>query len=62
MAAAWAAVLGIKARIIDKRATKIMNGHADGLQSRTLEIFDSFGFGNRIYEEANRLQEVCLWV
>lgn len=62
MAAAWAAVLGLKTRVIDKRATKIMLGHADGLQSRTLEIFNSFGFGDRIYKEANRMQEVCLWV
>lgn len=62
MAAAWAAVYGIKAKVIDKRATKILNGHADGLQSRTIEILHSFGFGDGIYKEANRLQEVCFWV
>lgn len=62
MAAAWAAVYGIKTKVVDKRATKIENGHADGLQSRTIEILHSFGFGDGIYKEANRLQEVCFWV
>ncbi|CAG9952822.1 unnamed protein product [Clonostachys rosea f. rosea IK726] len=61
MAAAWAAVYGIKTKVVDKRTTKIEKGHADGLQSRTIEILHSFGFGDGIYKEANRLQEVCFW-
>ena len=47
MAATWAARRGIHAKIIDKRGTKIVNGQADGLQYRSLEIFDSFGFADR---------------
>lgn len=62
MAAAWASVYGLETRLIDKRANPIVNGHADGLQSRTIEILHSFGFGDQIYKEANRLQEVCFWV
>lgn len=62
MAAAWATVYNLRTVLIDKRADKIFNGHADGLQSRTLEILHSFGFGDSIYREANRLQEVCFWV
>jgi phenol 2-monooxygenase len=62
MAAAWAAVYGIKTKVVDKRTTKIEKGHADGLQSRTIEILHSFGFGDGIYKEANQLQEVCFWV
>lgn len=58
MAAAWAAVYGIKTKVVDKRTTKIEKGHADGLLSRTIEILHSFGFGDGIYKEANRLQEV----
>ncbi len=75
MAATWMARLGINARIIDKRGTKIFNGQADGLQCRSLEvprhlecleslteianqIFDSFGFADRVWKESNHMLEV----
>lgn len=61
MAAAWMARCGINTRIIDKREEKISRGQADGLQSRTLEIFDSFGFGQQVFQEANHMLEMCLW-
>jgi 2-polyprenyl-6-methoxyphenol hydroxylase-like FAD-dependent oxidoreductase len=50
---------GINARVVDKRGTKIYSGQADGLQLRSLEIFDSFGFADRAWKEANHLIEVC---
>ena len=55
MAAMWAAKRGIHARIVDKRGTKVFNGQADGIQCRTLEILDSFGFADRVWEESNHL-------
>lgn len=58
MLATWMARCGINARIVDKRSTKIFNGQADGLQSRSLEIFDSFGFADRAWKEANHMLEV----
>ena len=61
MAATWAARCGIHARVLDKRGSKISNGHADGLQCRSLEIFDSFGFADRIWKESNHMLEICLW-
>ncbi|KAI5458671.1 FAD binding domain-containing protein [Mariannaea sp. PMI_226] len=61
MMATWMAKCGIKTRIVDKRGTKIFNGQADGLQCRTLEIFDSFGFAHRAWIEANHMLEICLW-
>ncbi|KIW37175.1 uncharacterized protein PV06_10794 [Exophiala oligosperma] len=61
MMAMWAAKCGIKTKIVDKRGTKIFNGQADGLQCRTLEIFDSFGFGHRAWIESNHMLEICLW-
>ena len=61
MAATWAARCGILARVIDKRGTKIFNGQADGLQCRSLEIFDSFGFADRVLKEANHMLEICFW-
>ncbi|KAF8849456.1 phenol hydroxylase [Acephala macrosclerotiorum] len=61
MAATWMSRCGIKTRIIDKRGTKIFSGQADGLQCRTLEIFDSFGFADRVWKESNHMLEICLW-
>lgn len=61
MMATWLAKCGVHARIVDKRGTKIFNGQADGLQCRTLEIFDSLGFGDRAWKEANHMIEICLW-
>lgn len=49
---------GVKARIIDKRNSKIFCGQADGLQCRSLEIFDSLGFADRVWKEANHMLEV----
>jgi 2-polyprenyl-6-methoxyphenol hydroxylase-like FAD-dependent oxidoreductase len=60
MMAAWMARCGIDARIVDKRGTKIYAGQADGLQIRSLEIFDSFGFADRAMKEANHMVEVCI--
>jgi 2-polyprenyl-6-methoxyphenol hydroxylase-like FAD-dependent oxidoreductase len=61
MMAAWMARMGINARIVDKRSTKIFAGQADGLQCRSLEIFDSFGFADRAWKEANHMIEMCMW-
>ncbi|KAL5113249.1 hypothetical protein ACEQ8H_008889 [Pleosporales sp. CAS-2024a] len=61
MLATWMARCGIHARIVDKRASKIFAGQADGLQIRSLEIFDSFGFADRVVKEANHMIEMCMW-
>ncbi|KAK1492123.1 phenol hydroxylase [Colletotrichum cuscutae] len=60
MAAAWMAHCGVNARIVDKRNTKIFCGQADGLQCRSLEIFDSLGFADRAWKEANHMIEICM--
>jgi phenol 2-monooxygenase (NADPH) len=61
MMANWLSRLSIRTRIVDKRGTKIFNGQADGLQCRTLEIFDSFDFAHRVWRESNHMLEICLW-
>ena len=40
---------------------QVFNGQADGLQCRTLEIFDSFDFAHRVWRESNHMLEICLW-
>ncbi|KAJ7918198.1 FAD binding domain-containing protein [Mycena leptocephala] len=61
MLGCWLARTGIKTRIIDRRATKITRGHADGVQCRTIEIFQSFGMAERIQKEGNVLSEVVFY-
>ena len=62
MLATWMAKLGIKTRIVDKRPTKDPWGRADGITPRTLEIFDSFGFADRVFKEACDPREAGVWV
>ncbi|TGJ81869.1 hypothetical protein E0Z10_g6898 [Xylaria hypoxylon] len=61
MLALWFSRLGIVTRIVDKRTDKVFSGQADGFQARTLEILDSFGIGERVWKEANRMFEVSFW-
>ena len=62
MAAAWASQYNIKTRIIDKNHARISKGQADGLQVRTLEIFDSFGVVDEVWNRGYRDSEMCTWV
>lgn len=62
MAALWMARCGVKTRIIDARATKVFRGHADGMQSGTLDIFESFGIVEDLYKNAAPAVEMTFWV
>lgn len=62
MLTSWMTRLGINARTIDKRGTKVFNGQADGLQPRTLELFQSFGFDQKVVAEAQLLHDMVSWV
>ncbi|KAJ5588468.1 hypothetical protein N7537_011146 [Penicillium hordei] len=61
MAAAWMAQTGVQAMIIDQKSHHTRCGRADGLESRTLEILDSFGLADRVWAEANHTVEIALW-
>ena len=52
---------GISTRLIDRRPGRLAVGQADGIQARTVETFQAFGFANRIIEEAYRITEMCFW-
>lgn len=62
MLGTWMAQTGVKSMIIDKKSCRTQVGHADGIESRTLEILDSFGVGETIWKDANKTVELCLWV
>ncbi|KAF7597540.1 hypothetical protein BBP40_000018 [Aspergillus hancockii] len=60
-AAYWMARYGVNARIVDKRATKVFRGHADGLRAGTIELFDSMGFQHRLAHEGIEMAQYGFW-
>ncbi|QHC61177.1 FAD-binding monooxygenase [Rathayibacter sp. VKM Ac-2760] len=52
---------GITTRIIDRRPARLAIGQADGIQARSVETFQAFGFAERIVSEAYRITEMCFW-
>jgi phenol 2-monooxygenase len=60
--AAWASQYKIRTRIIDENPSRVENGRADGLQSRTMEILHSFGLAEHITKQAAQINEICSWV
>ena len=52
---------GITTRIVDRRAGRLEIGQADGIQARSVETFQAFGFASRITAEAYRITEMAFW-
>ncbi|KAJ5336907.1 uncharacterized protein N7506_004929 [Penicillium brevicompactum] len=52
---------GIKAILIDQKPQRTQYGHADGVESRTFEILDSFGLSDNIWKNANRTIDLSIW-
>ncbi|KAJ0413754.1 FAD binding domain-containing protein [Aspergillus carlsbadensis] len=62
MAACWASQYNnISTRIIDLKSARTATGHADGIHSRTLEIFDSFGIVDPILRRGVHAVEMSYW-
>ncbi|MGZ2224769.1 FAD-binding monooxygenase [Glutamicibacter nicotianae] len=51
----------VHTRIIDRRPGRLEIGQADGIQSRTVETFQAFGFAERITAEAYIITETTFW-
>ncbi|SFS91211.1 FAD-binding monooxygenase [Saccharopolyspora flava] len=51
----------IVTRVVERRGGRLEIGQADGIQARSVETFQAFGFANRIIEEAYRITEMCFW-
>ncbi len=51
----------VHTRIIDRRPHRLQIGQADGIQSRTVETFQAFGFAESITAEAYRITETTFW-
>ncbi|MHA7179043.1 FAD-binding monooxygenase [Arthrobacter sp. MDB2-24] len=52
---------GITTRIVERRPERLAIGQADGIQARSVETFQAFGFAQRITEEAYRIVEMAFW-
>ncbi|KAI1094591.1 FAD binding domain-containing protein [Rostrohypoxylon terebratum] len=61
-AGVWLARCGIPFKILEKRAGALETGQADGVQCRTVEIFESFGLAETLLKEAYHAIEVAFWV
>jgi len=51
----------ITTRIIERRDGRLAIGQADGIQARSVETFQAFGFADRIISEAYRITEMNFW-
>jgi phenol 2-monooxygenase len=60
-AATWLARCGVPCKIIDSRLGALVSGQADGIQCRTVEVFESFGLAEDLLREAYHVLEVCFY-
>jgi phenol 2-monooxygenase len=51
----------IRTRIVEQRAGPLRVGQADGIACRTMEMFEAFGFCERVLREAYWVNETCFW-
>ncbi|KAL9113458.1 MAG: hypothetical protein Q9227_002499 [Pyrenula ochraceoflavens] len=60
-AATWLARYGIRCKILEKSSGPMTVGQADGVQCRTVEVFESFGIVEELLREAYHVLEVTFW-
>lgn len=51
----------ITTALIERRDSRLYIGHADGVQARSVETFQAFGFAKEITDEAYRITETAFW-
>jgi phenol 2-monooxygenase len=61
LAAQLAAFPDIKTRIVDQKSGPLLLGQADGIACRTMEMFEAFGFSERVKKEAYWINETTFW-
>lgn len=61
MAATWMARFGLRCKILERMNGPLEIGQADGVQCRTVEIFQSFGVSEELLREAYHCLEVTFW-
>ncbi len=61
LAAQLSAFHGIRTLIIDQKDGPLLMGQADGVACRTVEMFEAFGFAERVLKEAYWVNETTFW-
>lgn len=61
LAAQLSAFDDISTRIVEQKEGPLQLGQADGLACRTLEMFEAFGFSERVIREAYNVVETVFW-
>jgi len=61
LAAQLAAFANIKTCIVEQKPARLLLGQADGVACRTMEMFDAFGFSERVLKEACWITETTFW-
>ncbi|WP_210604750.1 FAD-dependent monooxygenase [Brevibacterium oceani] len=51
----------VNARMIEKRDSRLVIGQADGIQARSVETFQAFGFAEEIMREGYHITEMSFW-
>ncbi|PGH08741.1 hypothetical protein AJ80_07779 [Polytolypa hystricis UAMH7299] len=59
--ALWLAHYGVSYKILERRPGRLEIGQADGVQCRTVEVFDSFSIAEDLLKEAYHVLEVAFW-
>ncbi len=61
LAAQLSAFPGIVTRIVEQKSGPLQLGQADGIACRTMEMFQAFGFRERVEREAYWVNETVFW-
>jgi phenol 2-monooxygenase (NADPH) len=61
LAAQLAAFPDIRTRIVEQKSGPLLLGQADGIACRTMEMFEAFGFSERVEKEAYWVNETTFW-
>ena len=61
LAAQLSAFPSINTRIIEQKSGRLLLGQADGVACRTMEMFEAFGFAERLVKEAYWVNETTFW-
>lgn len=61
LAAQLSAFPDIKTCIVEQKAGPLLRGQADGIACRTVEMFEAFGFSERVLKEACWINETTFW-
>ncbi|MEJ0079031.1 MAG: FAD-binding monooxygenase [Alphaproteobacteria bacterium] len=61
LAAQLSAFPDIKTAIVEQKSGPLLRGQADGIACRTMEMFEAFGFAERVAKEACWINETAFW-